>query len=136
MALLRIMLGVVVGVGLGLGIVYFGDKAHTALFPIPADINPTRPDQLRAYLASALVPGLLGLPLVWAIAAFAGAFASAKVAQRILAGRIVGVLLLACAILNVMYIPAPWWMAAAAVVAVALAAWTGARLGAPQAAQA
>jgi hypothetical protein len=132
MGALRIVLGIVAGVAVGIGLVMLGDSLNHRFFPPPADLQVTNPDALRQYMASAPITSLLGLPVTWTIAAFAGAFAAAKIGARAWAGWIAGGALFAATCLNLVLIPHPLWMLIVALVFVPLAAWFGARLGAPR----
>jgi hypothetical protein len=130
MAVVRIVLGIVVGIAVGFGLVMLGDMINHRLFPPPADVQITNPEAIRDWMATAPVISLLGLPLTWTIAAFAGAFAAAKIGARAWAGWIAGGALFAATCLNLAYIPHPLWMLIAALVLVPAAAWFGAKLGA------
>lgn len=136
MSMLRIVLGLVLGVAIGLGLVMAGDMANHALFPPPPDLQITNPDALRAYMAEAPILSLLGLPVTWTVAVFAAAFAGAKVAGRAWVGWVAGGLLFAATLANLALIPHPIWMLAWAVALLPPAAWFAARLGAPSAAAA
>jgi hypothetical protein len=130
MAIFRIVLGIVVGIAIGVGIVMAGDWINHRLWPPPPDVQITNPEAIRDYMATAPVTSLLGLPATWTFAAFAGAFAGAKIAERVWVGWISGGLLFAATCLNLAMIPHPLWMLIASVVLVPLAVWFGAKLGA------
>lgn len=130
MAIVRIILGIVIGVAVGLGLVMAGDWINHRLWPMPADVQITNPEAIRDYMATAPITSLLGLPVTWTFAAFAGAFAGAKIGARVWAGWISGGLLFAATCLNLAMIPHPLWMLIASVVLVPLAVWFGAKLGA------
>ena len=128
--ILRVVLGVVVGVAIAMAVVMAGDWLHMRYFPIPPGVNATDPRALGAYLASAPIASLVGLPLTWMLAGGAGAFVAALIAKRRWAGWIAGAVLLAGTLLNLAFIPHPWWMLVAALIAVPLAIWFAARAGA------
>ncbi|MDX2275710.1 MAG: hypothetical protein NW206_09700 [Hyphomonadaceae bacterium] len=129
MAILRILLGVVIGVVLAMLIVMAGDWLYMRLFPLPPEVDATNPSSIGAYLASAPVVSLLGLPLTWTIAGGVGALAAAMIARKRWAGWIAGAILFASTLLNLAFIPHPWWMLAAALICVPAAIWAGARAG-------
>lgn len=133
MAVLRIVLGLIIGVVVGFGVVMLGDYLNHRFFPPPPDVQITNPEAIRAYLQNAPMLSLLGLPVTWTIAAFASAFAAAKIAMRAWAGWVTGGLLFAATGANLALIPHPLWMLIAAIVFVPAAAWLGARMGAPKA---
>ena len=132
MAVLRIVVGVLIGAALGVGVVMLGDWINHQLWPPPPEVQVTNPEAIRAYMQVAPVTSLLGLPVTWTIAAFAAGFAAAKIGARTWAGWIAGGLMFAATLANLMMIPHPLWMLLAALVFVPLAAWFGARLGGPR----
>lgn len=134
MGAVRIVLGIVLGIAVGIGLVMAGDAINHQLWPPPPDLQVTNPEAIRDYMATAPITSLLGLPVTWTIAAFAGAFAAAKIGARAWAGWIAGGVLFALTGMNLVMIPHPLWMLVAAIVAVPLAAWFGGKIGAPKAA--
>jgi len=124
MKLVRIILGIIAGVALGLCVVMAGDAVNMMLFPAP------HPSQLADYMANAPVAALAGLPIAYALAALAAAFVGAKIAARVWAGWIAGGLLTAATFANLVMIPHPLWFTIACVLLVPLAAWFGAKHGA------
>lgn len=134
MTIVRIVLGVLGGVALGIGLVMAGDYLNHMFWPPPADLQAADPEAIRAYMARAPMASLVALPVSWTIAAFAAAFAGAKIAGRAWAGWIAGGFLFAATALNLALIPHPLWMTIAAVICVPLAGFLGARLAAPKSA--
>lgn len=134
MAILRIILGVVTGLALGIGLVMVGDVINHRFFPPPPDVQVTNPEAIRAYMQSAPITSLLGLPITWTVAAFAAAFAGSRIANRAWAGWIAGGLIFAATCLNLAMIPHPLWMLVAAIALVPAAGWFGGKLGAPKSA--
>ncbi|MBC7770721.1 MAG: hypothetical protein H7124_18205 [Phycisphaerales bacterium] len=123
-SVVRIGLGIVVGVALGLGVVIAGDTINHALFP------PPHLSEWENYVATAPFAAFIGLPIAYALAAFAAAFAGAKIAARIWAGWVSGGLLTAATFANLVMVHHPLWMTIACIVLVPLAAWFGAKLAA------
>lgn len=134
MTIVRIVLGIVIGVAVGLGLVMVGHAVNHHFWPPPPDVQVTNPQALRAYMQSAPITSLLGLPVTWTIAALASGFAGAKIGAKAWVGWISGGLIFAGTCLNLALIPHPLWMLVAAIVFVPAAAWLGAKLGAPGAA--
>jgi Na+-driven multidrug efflux pump len=132
MSVVRIILGIVIGVAVGLGLVMAGDMINHRLFPPPPEVQVTNPEAIRVYMQSAPIWSLLGLPITWTIAAFAAAFTGAKIGNKPWAGWIAGGLIFAATCLNLAMIPHPLWMLLAAIVLVPSAAWLGGKLGAPK----
>lgn len=132
MGVLRIILGIVIGVAIGVGLVALGDAINHRLWPPPPDVQVTNPESIRAYMQTAPITSLLGLPVTWTIAAFAAAFAAAKIGGKSWVGWIAGGLIFAATCLNLAMIPHPLWMLISAVVLVPTAAWFGAKIGGPK----
>lgn len=132
MGVVRIILGVIIGVAVGIGLVMVGDAINHRLWPMPADVQVTNPEAIRAYMQTAPIASLLGLPVTWTIAAFAAAFAGAKIAAKTWAGWIAGALIFAATCLDLALIPHPLWMLVAAIVFVPATAWFGGKLGGPK----
>lgn len=132
MGVIRMILGVVIGVAVGIGLVMVGDAINHRLWPPPPDVQVTNPEAIRAYMQTAPITSLLGLPVTWTIAAFSAAFAGAKIGAKTWAGWIAGALIFAATCLNLAMIPHPLWMLAVAIVFVPAAAWFGGKLGAPK----
>ncbi|ANP47066.1 hypothetical protein [Candidatus Viadribacter manganicus] len=131
MAIVRIVLGIVIGVAVGIGLVMVGDTINHRLFPPPPEVQITNPEAIRAYMQTAPITSLLGLPVTWTIAAFAAAFAGAKIGSKAWAGWVAGALIFAATCLNLAMIPHPVWMLVVAIVCVPAAAWLGGKHGGP-----
>ena len=128
--MVRFILAVLVGVAFGTGVVYVCELAQQAAFPLPAGVDPMQPTELSRYLQSGPVNALAALIALWVLAAAIGAFAAAKLSERIHAGWIAGGLLLAATCLNFTMIVHPVWMIAATLIALPLAVWAASRAGA------
>lgn len=123
MGAVRLILGLLVGVALGMGIVMAGDALNHRMFP------PPPPEQVHEYLTNAPVINLVGLPIAYTLAALAAAFTAAKIGARQWAGWVAGGVLVAGTIANLIMIVHPLWMTVACAIFVPLAAWLGARFG-------
>lgn len=130
MAILRVVLGIVIGIAAGIGVVMLGDTLNHRFFPPPPEVQVTNPEAIRDYMQTAPVLSLLGLPVTWTLAALVAAFAAAKIGAKRWAGWIAGAVIFAATSLNLVLIPHPLWMTVAAIVLVPAAAWFGAQLGA------
>lgn len=131
MAVIRLILGIIIGIAAGVGLVMLGDMLNHRFFPPPPEVQITNPEAIRDYMQTAPVLSLLGLPVTWTIAAFVASFAAAKIGARRWAGWVAGGVLIAATGLNLVMIPHPLWMLIAAIVFVPAGAWFGAQLGGP-----
>lgn len=126
MGIVRIILGIVIGIAVGLGAVIAGDMINHAMFP------PPPPEQWLDYSRNAPFYKLIGLPVAYTIASLVAAFAGAKIAARVWVGWIAGGVLTAATFANLVMISHPLWMTIVCIVFVPLAAWFGAKLAAPR----
>lgn len=99
------------------------------VYPPPPGIDPTDPESLRTVMESLAVGALIAVLLAWAIGTFAGAWLAARVAGRAGSahGMVVGLLMLAAGVANMLTIPHPIWFWFLGVGVFPLAAWLGGR---------
>ena len=127
--MLKLILGVVVGVVVVMALVVGGEFALHALFPIPMP-DPNDAQAVKAAMANAPRGAMIGLVTVYFIAAFGGAFVGAKAAARRLAGWIAAGIMMLLTVANFFMLPHPTWIVAASLVLIAGGGWLGARAGA------
>lgn len=133
MKFLRYLLALVAGV-LVAGFVVAGIEAlgHT-MYPPPKGLDTTDMEQLRAAVEAMPVGALLFVMLAWIAGAYVGGVVAARLApgHRGLMAGVIGALILAGAVANLVMIPHPLWFAIVSVLAVlvatTLAAWAGRR---------
>jgi hypothetical protein len=94
------------------------------VYPPPADVDFGEPDEVREFMSTLPVGGILFVGAAWTIGTFAGTLAGALIAR---AGAtpyaiVVGGFVLAGAILMLVIIPHPWWFTIAAPLAIVAAA--------------
>lgn len=126
MSIMRIALGSLAGVVVGLCAVTAGDTLNHLIFP------PPPPDQWASYVATAPFTVFVGLVVTYAAAAFLAAFTAAKIAVRVWPGWIAGGLLTAATFANLFMITHPLWMTIICVMLTPLAAWFGAKAARPR----
>ena len=131
MAILRSILGVVVGLVLGSFLVGVLEFAGHIIFPPPPGMDPTSMESIREHLPNLPVGAFVSVLVAWTIGVFAGSLVSALIAGRasFIHAGIVGVIFLGFCVLNLVMIPHPVWFLAATIVAVPLATLGGALLG-------
>ncbi|MCB9665711.1 MAG: hypothetical protein H6732_16500 [Alphaproteobacteria bacterium] len=84
-----------------------------AIFPLPADLDPTDPDQLRAAMTAGRIPtgALVSVLVGWAVSSFLGGLAAGYVAERgWIAPLLVGAFLMLGGVAQFLMIPHPTWM--------------------------
>jgi hypothetical protein len=128
-SILAVLMGVVVG-GLLVAAVEF--VSHL-IYPPPPGLNHSDVDALKGAMATAPAGALLLVLLAWALSSLGGGWLAASVARRshTLHALIVGAILMAMGILNMLVIPHPPWFWLAALVLFLPAAYLGARLARP-----
>lgn len=128
----RLFLSIAGGIVAALVVVTLGDALAGAIHPLPPGLDFSDRDAVRTAIAGMPLAAYLALVAGWSAAGGLGAWTAARTApsHRRRAGLVVGALLLASTLANLVMIPHPAWMWPAALVAVALAGVAGARLGA------
>jgi hypothetical protein len=127
---LRSLLAVVLGL-IAAGLVIAAvEGIDSVVFPLPAGVDPSNRESLAAAMADVPVGALLLVLLGWCVGTFAGAWVAARVAGRapLLHGLILGGLLLAVAVLNMLALPHPAWFWALALSVFLPAAYLGVRM--------
>lgn len=136
--ILRRILAVLAGMVTGFVLVALVESAGHTVYPPPKDIDFTDPAALNAYVRSIPLGALLFVLLAWVVGTFGGAWVAARLAGRqpMLHAGIIGALLLAASVANLIAIPHPVWFSVSAVVLVPLSAWRAGRLAADSAGRA
>lgn len=122
--------GIIVAVAIVWGVETLG---HVVYSP-PADLDFNDADAMRAYIET-LPPGALAFVLfAWLLATFVGGWVAARIAKRrpLLFAGIVGGVILAAAVANLLLIPHPLWLTIAALVGIPAMAWLASRLAGTQ----
>jgi hypothetical protein len=126
---MRQILAPIVGIIAGGLVVAAIESVGHAMYPVPA-LDWTDMAQVRAAIA-ALPVGAFVFPVVaWWLGTLAGAVVAIRVARvrPWLHAGLVGVVLLAATIGNLVSIPHPWWVAVTGPLGVAVATWAAVAL--------
>jgi len=126
----RTVVAVVVGTVVAFVLVGVIEAVGELAYPPPAGVDFRAPGQLASYMERLPAGALAFVLAAWIVATFAGGLVAAWIARprAALAAAIVGALVLAATIMNVVLIPHPAWMVAAGVAGIAVAAWLAGRL--------
>lgn len=127
--MLKLILGVVVGVVVIMALVVAGEFALHAAFPMPTP-DMSDPEAMQALMADASMGTKIGLAGIYFIAALGGAFIGAKASGRRLAGWIVAGIMAALTVMNFVMLPHPIWLVAASLILIAAGGWFGTEAGA------
>ena len=123
--MIRNVLAGMLGIALAIGIIALNEKLGHKFFPPPAGIDFSDPDIVRPYLASLPAWALLQVMAGWVIGVFTGIMAATTIGRaspRIYAW-VIGGLILAATISNLIIIPHPMWFNVTSLGAIALSAW-------------
>jgi hypothetical protein len=100
------------------------------IYPPPPDLDFSDPEVMRPYIATLPFLALLFPMIAWVVATFTGTILACKIgtANPLAFAAIVGGLVLAWAIANLIMIEHPLWYSLVSLVAVAASAWIAARV--------
>ena len=106
------------------------EKAGHLLYPPPANLDHTDVDAMETYIATLPFLALLFPMIAWVVGAFTGTLVASKVgtANPLFFTAIVGGLVLAATITNLIVIPHPLWYSIVALIAIAASAWFAAKV--------
>jgi uncharacterized protein YacL len=127
----RSILAVVAGLVLGVVLIFAVESLGHFVYPPPSDLDMTNPEALKNLMANAPVGALLFVILAYVIGSFGGGWLAARLAQKshVMHSLIVGGLLMAAGIMNMLMIPHPTWFWIISLVLYLPAAYAGALLG-------
>ncbi len=96
-----------------------------AIYPAPADLDTSSAEAMAAYVATLPLPALLFPLFAYFIGTFAGTIAACFIGplNPLIYAGIIGTLVLAGTIANLIFIPHPLWFSIFAVIGIALSAW-------------
>ena len=129
-AALRLALAAVAGAVVAVGIISLIESVGHRVYPLPAGIDWSNAEQVRAYVDSLPVGALLFVLAGWVAGALVGGVVAAWIARprAVLAAAIVGAIVLAASVANLAMIPHPTWFAVVGVAGVVLAAFVAGKL--------
>jgi hypothetical protein len=106
------------------------EKLGHSIYPPPPDIDFSDPEAMRPYIATLPFLALLFPMIAWVVATFAGTALACKIgtANPLAFAAVVGGLVLAGTIANLIVIPHPVWFSAVSLAAIAASAWIAVRV--------
>lgn len=126
--MLRVILGAISGIAVAvLTVVLFNWVSHT-VYPPPPDIDISDTAAIAEMMANAPLAALLIIVIGYVVATFDGVFLAAWIAgsKPYIYALLVGVLMLAAVISNLILIPHPLWFSITSIVGIIAAAWAAA----------
>lgn len=130
--MLRNVLAAVAGIVTAFVLVMLIEKVGHLIYPPPADLDFSDPQAVRPYIATLPFLALLFPMIAWVIGAFSGTVVACKIgtADPLAFAGIVGGLVLAATIANLIVIPHPLWFSVVSLIAIAAGAWFAAKVAA------
>lgn len=128
--MIRNAAAVVAGLVTAFVLIWLIEKVGHAIYPPPADLDFSDPAAIRPYIATLPIVALLFPLCAWFIGTFAGSMAGAMIgtAKPLLFAGVVGGLVLAGTIANLIVIPHPLWFSIIAVLGIVASAWLALQL--------
>ena len=126
--LMRRILGIVFGTVAAMAIIAGVEALGGMLYPLPDMTETIDHTELAATMAAIPLPAKLIVTLGWLAGAFGGAWLALRICDWRWAGWIVAALVLAGGIANLVALPHPLWMQAAAIAAPLAGGWLAQRL--------
>ncbi len=123
--MIRSVLAGVVGILVAFGIVFANEKLGHMAFPPPEGIDFTDAEVIRRYLASLPAWKLLQVMAGWVVGVFAGILVASWIghAKPISYTAVIGGLMVAATVSNLIILPHPMWFNVTSLGAIALGAW-------------
>ena len=130
----RTLLAVVAGVVVAWLVIVLSQIAGAAAYPPPPGLDVTDPQQLAAFIGAAPPVAMAFVVAGYVLAAWLGGWIAARISRSHprTAALLVGLLVLAGVVANMVMIPHPLWMILASTLLPLPAAWLGARLARPR----
>jgi hypothetical protein len=125
---MKIVLGVVAGIGVAFLCVLAVETIGHLAFPPPPGTDLSDPAQVARIMENVPAAALAFVAAAWFIGALAGSWVANLVAKRALAGWIVVALVLAGGVLTMTAIPHPAWMWAMGIALPLIAGWLARKL--------
>ena len=127
---LRVATAIVAGTVVAFVLVGLIEVAGEWVYPPPAGVDFSKPDQLATYVQRLPAGALAFVLAAWIVATFVGGLVAGGIARSkaVIVAAVVGALVLAATIANVMLIPHPAWMIATGVIGIVVAAYAAGRI--------
>jgi len=128
--MIRNIAAVLAGVVTAFVLILVVEKLGHLIYPPPADLDFSDPEAIRPYMATLPFVALLFPMIAWVVGTFAGSLLASKIgtANPLLFAGIVGGLVLAATIANLIMIPHPVWFSIVSLIAIAASAWFAAKV--------
>ena len=128
----RSSLAVLVGAAVAFSLVAVIESLGQLVYPAPPGMDFSNPEQLRDYVRRVPLGALLIVLAAWVIATFTGGLVAARIAKArpVLFAGIVGALVLAATIANLLTLPHPAWFVVTGIAGILLATYAAGKVAA------
>lgn len=128
--MLRNIGAILAGVVTAFVLILVVEKLGHLIYPPPADLDFSDPEAIRPYMATLPFLALLVPMIAWVVGTFVGSVVASKIgtANPLLFAGVVGGLVLAATIANLIMIPHPVWFSIVSLIAIAASAWFAAKV--------
>jgi len=133
--MLRKALGALAGLVAGFAAIMIVQTIGHKVYPPPPGLDPKDAEALKALIGSMPTGALLFVLCSYAVGSLAGGFVASKIGQHVAPALIVGALLMAAGVANLMSIPHPTWFTVINLLLFVPLAYAGGKLAAPKGGQ-
>ncbi len=128
--MIRSIGALIAGIVTAFASIYLIEMLGHMIYPPPADLDFSDPEAIRPYIATLPIIALLFPMFGWFVGAFAGSLVAdfCGDAKPYVFAAIVGGLVLAGTIANLIVIPHPLWFSITALIGIISSAWLAARI--------
>jgi len=127
--MMRLVLGVIVGVVSGFVVIYAVEQVGHQIWPVATKLDLKDKAAAAAFLAGMPVGGLLSVLAAWILGAYTGSVVGLLAAdRRRIAGVIPAAVIFAATVLVLFMLPHPLWMAVGGLGGIVAAGWLADRL--------
>jgi len=126
--MLRILLGLVIGVLVAFAIVAIGEALGHWIYPPPPGTDLSDPEALKTLMTTLPTQAIAAVLVAWAAASFLGGAVAGAIAKRRWAALAIGGVMLAVGAATMAMISHPLWFMIASVPATLLPAWVASKV--------
>lgn len=123
--MIRNVAGAIVGLVIAFALIMLIEKVGHVIYPPPADLDFSDPEAVRPYIATLPILALLFPMFAWMIGTFSGSLIACVIgtARPLAFAILVGGLVFAGTIANLIVIPHPLWFSVLSLLGILASAW-------------
>lgn len=109
--MIKNILAVLAGLAVGLLVMQGMEGFVSKIYPMPASLDMHDREGMARYIAGMPLAAVAMMAVVYMLGSFVGGYTASRISKKIRQSFVVGCLLLALGVFNVVMIPHPIWMA-------------------------